>query len=262
MIAAAPPASIILDVAPSTALSDLIRASSAQTYVSIDVDPAADGRRPDLRASITRIPLRTGSVGFLLCSHVLEHVPDDRSAMLEIARVLAPGAAALIQVPRRKGAPTDEDLTLSPNERAQRYGQADHVRLYGNDFEERLDGAGLNVASTTYSRLLPRPLLETIGVFSDHELWVATTSGDPTEPIDPDSVIGMLARSLLEAAPGHEVADAARVRELERKLDVALHDAETWRSNYEWLRNRPLIRVATKLRRLLGRLPRGRPDGR
>lgn len=202
MIASAPRGSTILDIAPAGGLSVRLRDLSPNTYVSLDLDPQADGREVDVRADVTRLPLRSGSVGFALCSHVLEHVVDDRAVAKELIRVLDPGGSILIQVPRRRGTATDEVLDLSPNERLERYGQPDHVRLYGDDFEERLRAVGLVVGSSSYRRLLPMPLLETIGATSDHELWVAVVDGDAAVHLDSDLVLRELAGSMLSAQPG------------------------------------------------------------
>ena len=257
-IAQAPAGSLVLDIAPAGALSGLMKAAAKGQYVSIDFDPTADGREVEARASVTHLPLRSNSVGFMLCSHVLEHVPDDTLAMTEIARVLAAGASALIQVPRRKGASTDEDLALTPSGRLERYGQADHVRLYGDDFESRLEQAGLRVASTSYSKLLPHPLLSMIGVFSDHELWVASSDGVPEDPIDSDEIMKSLGHALLTAAPGGQAAEVDRTAELKQQLEAAREESLMWKSNYEWLRNRPLVKTAASLKRtLLGPFRRG-----
>jgi SAM-dependent methyltransferase len=59
-------------------------------------DPSG-GRR--LRASLTHIPLATGSVDVALCTEVLEHVQDDERAVAELRRVLAPGGALVLSVP-------------------------------------------------------------------------------------------------------------------------------------------------------------------
>jgi predicted SAM-dependent methyltransferase len=77
---------------------------------------------------------------------VLEHVADDRKAMREFYRTLAPGGWALILVPQSSRAVTDEDNTLTdPAERQRRFGQHHHVRLYGQDFHERLSQAGFRI---------------------------------------------------------------------------------------------------------------------
>ncbi len=56
--------------------------------------------------------------------------------MLEIARVLAPTGVGLVQVPFRPGTVLDEDPSAPVEERVRRFGQADHVRYYGDDFED------------------------------------------------------------------------------------------------------------------------------
>ena len=60
-------------------------------------------RRP--RARHHRMELPDGSFDLILCSHVLEHVPDDRAAMSELHRVLAPGGLALVLTPYRPDVP-------------------------------------------------------------------------------------------------------------------------------------------------------------
>jgi len=82
----------------------------------------------------------------ILCSHVLEHIPNDRQAIHELHRVLRPGGVAYIQVPYRQDSITDEDLTVtSPRERERRFGQFDHVRVYGTDLATRLQEPGFRV---------------------------------------------------------------------------------------------------------------------
>ena len=43
----------------------------------------------------------------ILCSHVLEHIPDDSKAMSELCRVLASTGWAILQVPRDSFARND-----------------------------------------------------------------------------------------------------------------------------------------------------------
>jgi SAM-dependent methyltransferase len=58
-----------------------------------------DPRNTDAVGSITEIPLEDGSVDWILCTEVIEHIEDDRAAALELSRVLEPGGFALISVP-------------------------------------------------------------------------------------------------------------------------------------------------------------------
>lgn len=96
----------------------------------------------DMRAYADR------SVDFFLCSHVLEHVPDDRKAMRELHRILKPGGFGIIMVPLVHGVEeTHEDPAIDTQAlRWKYYGLADHVRQYGKrDFLDRLGAAGFRV---------------------------------------------------------------------------------------------------------------------
>lgn len=90
-----------------------------------------------------------GAFGGLVCSHVLEHIPDDRRAMAELYRVLAPGGwgVALVPLYPNDVLETYEDWTkTSQAERWHHFGQFDHVRIYAkSDYVSRLEGAGFRV---------------------------------------------------------------------------------------------------------------------
>ena len=83
----------------------------------------------------------------VLCNHVLEHLVDDRKAMAEIYRVLKPGGWALLQVPLdEKLHETYEDPgIISKPDRAHHYGSPDHLRLYGRDYQAKLESVGFCV---------------------------------------------------------------------------------------------------------------------
>lgn len=127
----------VLHFAAEPALSRVLR-ERADEYVTTDIEGEVD-----VSADIVDLPFEDGRWDVIVCSHVLEHVPDDDRAIRQLRRVLAPGGTAVVMVPRVSGRPTDEDPTItSPGERARRFGQADHVRLYGDDLEDRLRRGG------------------------------------------------------------------------------------------------------------------------
>jgi SAM-dependent methyltransferase len=100
------------------------------------------------KADITAMPFGDNTFDFVICSHVLEHIPDDRKAMQQILRVLKPGGEALLMVPlATDGLGTDEEPSIhDPLEQERRFGQWDHVRLYSReDFQHRLAGCGFDV---------------------------------------------------------------------------------------------------------------------
>jgi SAM-dependent methyltransferase len=171
---------VVLDVAPSRQLSPLIRALRPEAYVSIDLDPSADNREVTVAASLTDVPLPHDSVGLLVCFQVLEHIPDDAAAMREIARTLHPDGLALLQVPRRTGVPTDEDPSVGEEERVRRFGQADHVRFYGDDFEDRLRAAGMSVLTMSTSELMPRTWMPLLGIDPGEMVWLCGKAEAPS----------------------------------------------------------------------------------
>ena len=157
-------ARIVLDVAPVPVLSRLLARDTGGLYLPIDIDPAADSRRVMMQADLTRIPLPDDSVDVIMCTQVLEHVPDDLAAMREIRRVLSPNGIAFVNIPFRPGTVTDEDPSAPVEERIRRFGQADHVRFYGDDFDDRLRAAGLGFVHTTGPELVGPELAQRIGL--------------------------------------------------------------------------------------------------
>ena len=80
----------------------------------------------------------------VICSHVLEHVADDRKALKELYRVTKAGGEALLLVPQDlKRVWFDEESGLSAEENWKRFGQEDHVRRYTDEaLKDRIRAAG------------------------------------------------------------------------------------------------------------------------
>lgn len=91
---------------------------------------------------------------WVICNHVLEHIPDDARAMHELFRVLKPGGKAILQVPYSLILDkTFEDPKITePKEREKVFGQFDHVRIYGKDYPDRLKKAGFEVKIVTQDK--------------------------------------------------------------------------------------------------------------
>lgn len=146
---------VLLHVAPERFYFDRFREDPRVRYTAIDLfAPGYTYPEGTINMDITRLEFPDATFDAVICSHVLEHVHDDRLAMRELRRVLKPGGWAIIQVPRRKGLEhTDEDITITdPQERFRRFGQADHFRIYGTDLKERLSGAGFAVEVVPFSQ--------------------------------------------------------------------------------------------------------------
>jgi SAM-dependent methyltransferase len=160
----------VVEIAPSAQSRVLLDRVEARRRLSLDA--GYDARDVDALASLTQLPLPDGSVDLLVCFHVLEHVPDDCTAMREIARVLSPRGIALLEVPIKGGVATEEDPTATPEERARRFGQSDHVRWYGDDFDARLAAAGLSSMRVTPPGLVGEAAVAWFHLMPHEVVWV------------------------------------------------------------------------------------------
>ncbi|MEI6070418.1 MAG: methyltransferase domain-containing protein [Verrucomicrobiae bacterium] len=135
----------ILHFAPERQLRERIR-RAASRYTTADFDRGDC----DLKLDISAMPqVADASYDVLIACDVLEHVPDDAAAFREIHRTLKPGGVAILTVPQMDSpSQTEEDPSVkSEPERERRFGQKDHVRMYGDDFPNRLEQAGFVVAT-------------------------------------------------------------------------------------------------------------------
>jgi predicted SAM-dependent methyltransferase len=109
-------------------------------YITADLMHPAD-----VKMDVTDIQFSDNEFDIVYCSHVLEHVPDDRKAMREFHRVLKPGGFALLLVPITEEKTFEDPSITDPKERLRLFGQHDHVRRYGPDYVGRLRDAGFVV---------------------------------------------------------------------------------------------------------------------
>jgi SAM-dependent methyltransferase len=95
---------------------------------------------------ITNIQFADGHFDYLICHHILEHVPADAKGMQECFRVLKPGGTAFFSVPLDQNkAETWEPPPGMPAAEIERICGWDHVRLYGRDFPDKLASVGFSV---------------------------------------------------------------------------------------------------------------------
>lgn len=135
----------ILDIAPAPLLSQFLRSIPDIYYRSADLfSPLAD----DIVDIMDMQLYADNSFDFIVCSHVLEHVPDDRKAIAELYRVLDKNGVAILMVPILLTAEyTDEDPDETDvNVRWARFGQDDHVRMYAKqDYMARIREGGFEL---------------------------------------------------------------------------------------------------------------------
>jgi len=103
---------------------------------------------------ITDIQYPDKTFDVIYCSHVLEHITDDKGAIREFYRVLKSDGWAILLVPITADKTFEDPSVTDQAERLKLFGQEDHVRRYGPDYVERLEEAGFNVKVTYPSDLL------------------------------------------------------------------------------------------------------------
>lgn len=158
----------LLHVAPESMLAKKFKQN--YDYLSVDLD----GSRAMQAMDITDINLPDCQFDAIVCNHVLEHIPDDTKAMSELYRVLKPGGWASLQIPRGTQEDTEEDLSITdPEERERLYGNKEHVRRYGKDYQLRLEKAGFEVLTFSKEDVLTPDIKEKVSVESEKEIWIS-----------------------------------------------------------------------------------------
>ncbi|MEP5612157.1 MAG: class I SAM-dependent methyltransferase [Cyclobacteriaceae bacterium] len=134
----------MLHIAPELCYMDRFEALDNLDYITADIEsPLAK-----VKMDIHDIPFAENTFDVIFCNHVLEHVDDDLKALSEMKRVLKSGGWAILQVPFFYPLPkvTLEDPSITdPREREKIFGQDDHVRLYGEDYADRLRSSGFEI---------------------------------------------------------------------------------------------------------------------
>ena len=139
----------VLHIAPEQCFYKIFKNLENINYTTFDLNsPLAD-----VKGDICKMPFKNNSFDYVLCNHVLEHISDDKKAMMEIFRVLSFNGTAILQVPiNMSNTTTLEDSGITnKQERIEKFGQYDHVRLYGLDYFKRLKNIGFDVNQVKYA---------------------------------------------------------------------------------------------------------------
>ena len=148
----------VLHFAPEQCFLKRFRALDNIDYTTTDLlSPIAD-----VKADICNLPFEDNTYDIILCNHVLEHIPDDTKAMQELYRVMKPGGYGIFQIPQDLTRQTTfEDNTITDKkERAEIFGQYDHVRVYGYDYFNKLRDIGFMVNEVDYTGKLSAKAIE------------------------------------------------------------------------------------------------------
>jgi hypothetical protein len=90
---------------------------------------------------IQQLSFADNRFAFLMCNHVLEHIPDDAAALCQCARVLRPGGLAVFTMPG--------DYHRQPTRVLDKPDANGHLRHYGLDVVEKIRAAGFGTVTPT-----------------------------------------------------------------------------------------------------------------
>jgi SAM-dependent methyltransferase len=155
----------LLHFAPEKSLKEKFSNINNIKYISTDLYES----NVSVNSDIQNLPFKENAFDAVICSHVLEHIPDDKKGMKEILRVLKIGGWAVLQVPiNEELEKTFEDPSIkSPLERLKYYGQEDHSRIYGRDYYQRLEHAGFLTKKDDFVKTFPPDKIKRYGLMED-----------------------------------------------------------------------------------------------
>lgn len=146
-----------LHIAPEAPLAPRLRRVFGEGYEPVDIAPdlylfAPGIRHFDLARDAAALP--AGTYDLILHSHVMEHVRANVTAILfHLHRALAPGGRQVCCIPIVRGRHYAEDLgPIAAEEAVARFGQDDHVRIFGE--QDVQDTLGMIFALPSHYDLL------------------------------------------------------------------------------------------------------------
>ncbi len=160
----------MLHISPEEGLEARFKEIPNLTYVTGDLN----GRSAMARIDLTELPYVENSFDVIYCSHVLEHIPNDRKAVSELRRILKPGGYALIQVFMADEKTVEDPSVRDPADRKRLFGQGDHVRRYGTDFAVRLAEAGFSVRLFSAQEIIGIKDADRMGIPTNETIFFCT----------------------------------------------------------------------------------------
>jgi len=146
----------LLHFAPENSLLPIFRKNKNLDYITADINP----NMAEYQIDIMNILYPDNSFDYIICFHVLGHVPDEKKAIEELFRVLKTNGIALIATLIDLNNPHTFETAEAdtPQKRLQYYSEPDLLRLHGTDFGERLAQGGFNVETINYPLVLGKEI--------------------------------------------------------------------------------------------------------
>jgi SAM-dependent methyltransferase len=132
-------------------------------------------RLADVKVDIQKIPYPDESWSLIICNNILEHVPDYKLALSELRRILEKNGILELTVPTDKSIEIvyEDASVVSKEKRTELFGQSDHLRIFGHDFEKLLIKSGFFVEVVDGNKL-PAMIEATVGPanYDDNKVYI------------------------------------------------------------------------------------------
>lgn len=156
----------LLGLSLSRAMGYLLAHEGLGRCFRSDFDRRDPRYQPDVAVDLRLAGFRDASFDWILCSHVLDHIPQLEQAVDEMVRLLRPGGLAWIQVAYQ------EDLERSHRLPHDRRILDDHAWRFGHDFTSLLHRPAWTV-DAEHAAALPPELRRRHGIHPVERYWVA-----------------------------------------------------------------------------------------
>lgn len=166
----------VLHIAPEPCFLKKFGNQGNLEYITADYEsPLAK-----VKMDIQDIPFEDETIDVVFCSHILEHVDDDKKALSELYRIMKKGGWGIIMCPVDEDRETThEDSSITdPEEREKHFGQKDHLRIYGKDFGKRIAGAGFQVNAVRYGKELSAETVKRFALPAGETIYYIQKAGN------------------------------------------------------------------------------------
>lgn len=161
----------VLHIAPEDALYRFISSNRECDYYTGDIEI---GRAQHL-CDLTDLQFKDDFFDYMIANHVLEHIKRIDLAFDEIRRVLKKEGKLILSFPICTELRTSEEsIPLSEEERLKRFGQKDHVRLFGYDYKEYIEKFGFLVNTISPRDILDSDVIHRNGFLEDDVILICS----------------------------------------------------------------------------------------
>jgi len=138
----------ILHFAPELSIYNYINSIKTDKYICGDKSISRyTFSKNIIELDLTAINFKSNEFDFIICNHVLEHIPDHKIALFELHRVLKKDGKAIIQFPFSNNLYNhfQDRLITTPQSKLKFYGQHDHEKVFGKSIFDEIATIGFEI---------------------------------------------------------------------------------------------------------------------